>query len=121
MTFQPARRGGRAVIVATHPDLGFRVEITEITSITRDGHVKAIRDSWGMTWPLARYLGVEQVLIVSKSEVDTAAVMTATKAHTWSGHSNQPRPYESLDEAHAVVAEHRHGSAPAKAESSHTD
>jgi hypothetical protein len=117
-SFQPAHRGDLAVIVANHPDLGYQtVEITEVTSITRDGLVKAIRDTWDTTRPLARVLGVEQVLVVPKTEVDAAAVMKAAKAHTWPDHPNQPRHYESLDEVRALMAEHRQGSAPTKAES----
>lgn len=108
MTFQPARRGDLVVIVINHPDLDYQtVEIMLVTSITRDGHVKATQNTWGTTLPLARQLGVQQTLVVSKTEVDVDAVMAAARAHTWPGHPNQPMHYDTLAEVRQVLAPHR--------------
>ncbi|MFF7476613.1 hypothetical protein [Streptomyces sp. NPDC008092] len=118
------RRGDLAVIERTridHSSTG-RTETTEYTvmtvcSVTRDGRAKAVRDdrypSDGHNvphpQPLATMLGLRNILIVPKDEIDVAAAIATARSHTYPD-STTPRAYGSLDDVRAALRPHLTGS-----------
>jgi len=114
------RRGDLAVIGRTridHSSTG-RTETTEYTvmvvcSVTREGRAKAVRDdrypsdgcNVAYPEPLDRMLGLRNVLIVSKDEIDVDAAIATARAHTYPN-STTPRAYESLDDVRAALRPH---------------
>jgi hypothetical protein len=122
MTDRPTRRGDLAVIErtsVTHTATS-RTEYTVMTvcSVTRDGRAKAVRDdrypSDGHTvsypQPLERMLGLRNILIVPKTDIDVPAAIATARAHTYPN-STTPRAYDSLDEVRAALRPHLTGSA----------
>ncbi len=110
-----ARRGDIAVLVTerrnyyigrgstVHTD----VEIALVTSVTREGTVKAVRHVGSdTTLPVAR-LPRHTVHIVSAAEFDVAAVLESARAHCWPGHPDQVKPYASLAEVRDMLQQHR--------------
>ncbi|MET9073911.1 hypothetical protein ABZX95_17425 [Streptomyces sp. NPDC004232] len=126
MSTQPAtttrtRRGDLAVIErthVTHSTATGRTETTEYTvmvvcSVTRDGRAKAVRDdrypsdghNVAYPQPLDRMLGLRNVLIVSKADIDVPAAIATARAHTYPD-STTPRAYESLDAVRDALRPH---------------
>lgn len=112
-----ARRGDLAIIErlhVSHATTG-RTETTEyavviVSNITRDGHVKAVRDvRWGddaYPQPLDRIVGFRRIYLVSKTGIDVAAAIATARAHTYPD-STTPLAYDSLDDVRAALAPHR--------------
>lgn len=78
-----------------------------VASATRDGVVK----SWHMLgWgdeivtthnaPLPRH---SRMWVMPAKGIDVTAALTAAKAHHWDGHPNQPKPFDSLEDAKNAV------------------
>jgi hypothetical protein len=84
--------------------------VAVVTSITRDGHVKAVReDPYGAGTGHPRTLasfGPCRVLTVPQAEVDVAAAQEAARQHKWHDGSLS-KPFDSLDEVRAAVRPHR--------------
>ena len=111
------RRGDLAVIERVridHARTG-RTETTEfaimlVSNLTRDGHVKAVKDiRWGddvHTQPIDRMLGFQRAHIVGQDEIDVPAAIATARAHTYPG-STTPRDYASLDDVREALRPHR--------------
>lgn len=102
-----ARRGDLAALVSEHVDayIGAEsvrrtvVELGVVTSVSREGVAKAVRDVWGSVRAIARG---ERVLLVYRDRVDAEAVRLAAAERVYVG-TRQPRPFDSVDEAVAFV------------------
>lgn len=112
-----AKRGDIAVIVTERRDYYIgqetqtRTEVTlhVVTSITREGIVKAVRDVWdGSTpVPLDRVHACRSALyIVPQGDVDVPAAMATARAHTYPN-SDTPMAYASVAEVKAMLSGHR--------------
>lgn len=101
----PARRGDLALLVEEHWDYvlgeGVRerttVEVCVVTSVTRRGLIKRLRDSWGgeLAYRPGRY---QWVGIIAKGRVDVEAAHQAARERVYPG-TSQPRPFDSVEEA----------------------
>lgn len=110
-----AKRGDLVALIATTHDYVIgqgsqertTVEVCEVTSITRDGAVKAARrlDSETST-PIERWHGVTQRLLIPADTIDKTAAVQTVLSHTWDGHPNQTKAYESINEARAALRPH---------------
>jgi hypothetical protein len=115
----PAKRGDIAVIPITFRALYIgsagttttEYHVTIVTSVTRDGNVKAVRTVDSDTViPLNRfYSGGRrgQIMIAAKNKCDVAGVIESVKLHTWPGHPNQIKAYTSWDEVRDMVLSHK--------------
>ncbi len=111
-----AKRGDIAVIVTEErtfytnqpTETRTRVDVTEITSITREGIVKAVRNVWGgVPYSVDIHHARRSALyVVPKTDVDVPASMAAARAHTFPN-SDTPMPYGSLAEVKAMLSVHR--------------
>ena len=74
-----------------------------VTSITREGAIKAFRTRYSDTQPIDRIVGFVRSYIVEKGVVDVDAAVAAAWANPW--HNGDPgKPFDSLDEVKACVA-----------------
>lgn len=104
-----ARRGDLAAVVRTRRDFYTdrpaetreEVVLMEVTSVTREGVVKAGRDAWGEVEPVDRY-GPAAVYVLPAAEVDVKAVMRMAAGHCWPN-SDTPRPFGSLADAKDAI------------------
>ena len=112
-----AKRGDSVAIVKKTRDYVMgqgtteRTEVTlaKVTSITRDGWVKAFTEygwSESTSYPLERVISLGQALVIPASMIDPADVRAVAKAHHWPGHPDQPRPFDSLEEAREALRPH---------------
>lgn len=111
-----AKRGDIAVIVTEQRDVYIgqegktrtRVEVTQVTSITRDGVVKAVRDCWEDSCPqlMANRARHMALYVVPAAEFDVAAAMESARNHAWPN-STQPRDYDSVVDVKAMLRTHR--------------
>lgn len=109
-----AKRGDLAALIAVRHDYVIgqptsqrtTVEIHEVTSVTREGAVKAVRrlDSDYST-PIERCHGVTQRLLIPAAVIDKPAAVQTILAHTWPGHESM-KPYDSIEEARAALRPH---------------
>lgn len=105
MDFVPAKRGDLVVVVQRHVDtvLGKGHVAREdcvvgiVASINREGLVLRYRSVWGGE-PVRLPVG-GWTLIVKRRMIDVDAAFTAAKKHSWPGHPDQPKPFESIQEA----------------------
>jgi hypothetical protein len=108
-TLGRARRGDIAVLeIRAHDGIPTRWEIHRVTSITREGVVKATVDPWPNSAPVpyAR-LFAARCHIASAATVDADAVMAAARAHHWPGHPDHPMSFDTFEAARDVVKAHR--------------
>ena len=109
-----AKRGDSVAIIAekscyasgTGRTVRTEIELGTVTSITRDGAVKAYRSAgWSSSTSLLieRVVGFKQLLVIPAGMVDPADVLTVAKAHHWDGHPNQPKHWESVEELRAAL------------------
>lgn len=112
-----AKRGDSVAIVSETRDYvigqgsstATRVELGQVTSITRDGAVKAFRSlGWSdsSARPIERVVGFRQAIIIPATQIAPDDVQSVAKAHHWPGHPNQPRPFESLEEVREALRPH---------------
>jgi hypothetical protein len=110
----PAKRGDLAVIIIERQDYYIgqasppaRTEVTihEVTSVTRDGAVKAVRGTWpgSSPVPVERLARGARILTMSKTAIDVPAALDVARAHHWAGHPGQPRPFDSLAAVRAAL------------------
>ncbi|XAO35565.1 hypothetical protein SEA_MORGANA_131 [Gordonia phage Morgana] len=90
------------------------IEVGIVTSVTRDGSVKAFTDVIGSRQDLARRTSrwhFAQRYILSQDEIDVEAFVAAARARRWPHRPDDadhlPYPFQSLDEARAVARECR--------------
>jgi hypothetical protein len=112
-----AKRGDLVAIVTTSTDYVIGAERTErtrvilaiVTSVTRDGVVKAARTEYGGTLDLTRPRADRHVLIVPAGTVDVPAVMTsyAERRYPTAPHSSMVPPFSSVEECRTFVAAFR--------------
>ncbi|GAA1978241.1 hypothetical protein [Kitasatospora viridis] len=77
-----------------------------VTSVRRDGTVKAMRGPDGRTFATAAVLPKDhKILLVESGRCATDAVLKAAAARTWGG-SSLFKAYDTLDEVKALLAEH---------------
>lgn len=112
-----ARRGDLVVVHTTHHDYiigvgeGVRSHdeftVGVVTSITREGLVKAYRpvgyDSPILLAHLSRQL--QQTYLMPQTRVDVAGALKTAAAHTWPGH-DYSRYYDTLDEVKVALRPH---------------
>lgn len=118
---QRARRGDIAVLERrrriTYINPGDQPEreeseysVTVVSSVTRAGAVKAIRDlRWSdeaVPKPLERIVGLVKVYLVPQTQIDVDAAITTARAHTYPN-SDTPRPYGSMEDVLAALNPHR--------------
>jgi hypothetical protein len=111
----PARRGDIAVIESTRHDyvqgkgstVRYDVEITLVTSVTKTGFVKEVRDAWGSLRKVTPNRLDTLVRVLPASQVDPGDAMKVAKDHHWPGHPDQPRPFGSLEEVRQALTPHR--------------
>lgn len=119
------RRGDLAVIerLSINHGQAERTEATEFTvmvvcSVTREGRAKAVRDdrypgdghNVPHPQPLDSVLGLRNILIVPKTDIDVPAAIAAARAHTFPD-STTPRAYATLDDVRAALRPHLTGGA----------
>lgn len=109
-----ARRGDLAVIerrtstVMVHgrTEQTYAYDVVLVTSITRTGEVKAIKEiQWGdavAVKSVARITGLESVRIISKDVVNVPEVIARVQTHTYPGHGT-PMPYKSLQAVREAI------------------
>lgn len=113
-----ARRGDLAVVVTvdrdafTNPSQGLRVRrsvrIGVVSNITRQGVAKLVRVPFSAddTEPTPREVRLgDKVMLVSRDRVDVEAVLAAYRQRRWNG-TNMVRPFDTVDEAKALVQQH---------------
>lgn len=104
----PARRGDLAALITERVDTYIGadsvrrtvVELGVVTSVTRDGIVKAVLTAWGGS-PVA-VTPRQRVPLVSRDRFDAEAVRQAAAARAYPG-TTQPRPFDSVDDAVSFV------------------
>jgi hypothetical protein len=116
-----ARRGDLIVVCQEHPSFGAgdpydSYTVGVVTSVTRDGGVKAYRPAGDLPEPeragraadkgtdLARQRP-DRFWVLPADGVDVPAALATAACHTWPD-SQFPQPYESLDEVRAVMQPH---------------
>jgi hypothetical protein len=115
--FTPAKRGDLIAIrterhdyvVGKETEMTITVEIGVVTSVTRDGVVKAAVVPYGpesngqvdLTRPNHR----RSISIVPQDKIDVRDALATYRQHTWPGHRST-QPYASLDEARAALRPH---------------
>jgi hypothetical protein len=113
-----AKRGDLVIVVQEHHDYIIgkgaqghtTCEIGVVSSVTREGLVKAFRwaryygEAYDDPTLLARMCRVVQTPIVPASVIDVPAAMAAAKAHQWP--SGGTMPFESLDEVREALRPH---------------
>lgn len=108
----PARRGDIVIVQTTRRAIVLgkgamdydRFHVGVVTNITRDGAVRKWREVGTETvHPIDRAIGYVQHWVVSKPRVRVDDVLRAAAEHTWPGHPNQPRPFDSPDEIKALL------------------
>ena len=73
-----------------------------VTSITRDGLVKACKTRYADSVPMDHIHGYLRSFIVPQSEIDVVSAVEAARANEWSsGHTG--KPFDSLDEVRDVL------------------
>ena len=109
--FVPAKRGDLAVLTISVPtgrldgsrELAYLIEV--ITSVTRDGQMKATRPANAIRPLLLGHRGIKAHRVVPAVEVDVAAGLADVESHTWPG-STRVRPYDDMTEVRALLARH---------------
>lgn len=84
-------------------------EIGVITSVSRDGQIKAFRSAYNLNEPgggepiiIARLAGVTSTPYFPASKIDVQSALKTAYEHRWPG--GQPcRPFDSLDEVRAAL------------------
>lgn len=107
-----AKRGDVAVLVTERrtymigqpSETRTAVDVFEVTSVTRDGLVKAVRSAWAGSAPtlLAR-MAPASVHLISQDTVSAADALRVAAAHHWPGHPGQPMAFDSLDEVREAL------------------
>lgn len=130
-THTAAKRGDIVIIQQHHRDWvqgqgaveSDTYTIGTVTSITRDGTVKAYRPAGTQPYhypawdknngsaDVARVTGFVRAILVPATYADPAGVLATAECHTWPGHPEHVRAYDTLDEVRAAVAPHRLDSA----------
>lgn len=75
-----------------------------VTSVTRDGQVKAVKDTrWGDTVRQVKHMtGVRSISVVSKKEIDVEEALAHVAAHTYPG-GTTPVDYASVAEVRSAL------------------
>lgn len=79
-----------------------RYKFGVVASATREGEVKTWRQvGYGeeVTSHYAQPIGYANRWVLSAKAIDVVGALTAAKAHHWPGHPDQPRAFDSFDEA----------------------
>jgi hypothetical protein len=107
---RPARRGDLVVVeettvthmIGARSAATTRYTVAVVTSVTRDGAVKSLREDHraagtGAVREVRRMGPRVRLLTFPKDQIDVAAAQQAARDHTWPG--GQPsRPFDTLDE-----------------------
>lgn len=105
----PARRGDLVVIERAERSAGLtsiRFDVMEVTSVRRDGMVKAARglnSENDYAQPLGRIVGLQTWHLVAAALVDKAGLVAAVRAHHYPGYPGQLMSFNSIDEVKALV------------------
>jgi hypothetical protein len=112
-----AKRGDLVAIVTTSADYVIGTGRTErtsvalaiVSSVTRDGTVRAARTEYGSTLDMTRPHVGRRVLVVPAGSVDVSAVLAsyAQRRYPTAPHSSMVPPFESVDECRTFVAAFR--------------
>jgi hypothetical protein len=107
-----ATRGDLVVLVRTVRNYSLidgdlsrtEVDVAEVTSVTRDGKVKAARllDS-DLPLAIERYTGVVQTFLVPADSIDKDAAIAKVREHVWKPGTRLIQPYTSVDEVREVL------------------
>lgn len=96
-----------------------RVLVHMVTSITREGAVKATRPLHGSDLgrgeqygpekpsPIDRVLGLRQRYVIGADQVHIPSAIAAVLAHHYPGHPGQLQPFDSLEELRELLAPFR--------------
>lgn len=116
-TFTAAHRGDGVVIAETHRDYVIgqpmaertTYELGTVTSITRDGQVKAwwpahASDAHRVNVPGGYAIPGRRagLWLLPAAEFDVPGAITAARAHVWPGHESV-KPFDSLEEIRAAL------------------
>lgn len=111
-----AKRGDLVVVHTHHNDFiigeGLRESdhftVGVVTSITRNGHVKAYRQVGYSDSLKLELLGrsLVQVYVIPATQIDVVGAQKTASEHTWPA-SPTPRHYDSLAEVKAALRPHR--------------
>ena len=111
-----AKRGDLVVLEIRHRDFyagsgikeSYEYSVAVVTSITRDGMVKAARRAgWDGGCPLDRMTGLVRWWVAPKASMDVEAAMAAAAEHTYPN-SSTTRGFETLEEARELLAGFRY-------------
>ena len=75
-------------------------ELFEVTGITRDGAVRAVRAvAWGSDYatPISRVFGAGRRWVIPAATIDKSAAISAAQSHTYPN-STTPKRWESFEE-----------------------
>lgn len=88
----------RTYVIGQPSETRTAVNVFEVTSVTRDGLVKAVRSAWANSAPtmLARMVPAT-VHLISKDTISAADALRVAAEHHWPGHPGQPMAFDSLD------------------------
>src|SRR5206468_1342657 len=97
----------RDFILGEGPRDHTEVDVCTVTSVTREGMVKAVRKAtWATEVKLAHWVHPHQICIVPKDKVDVPAAMAEAARKQWpSGHPGMY--FESLDEVREMLKRHK--------------
>lgn len=117
-TVRPARRGDLVVVeettvtsfIGARSVATSRYTVAVVTSVTRDGAVKAFRvDRYqtenGETRQVARLAAGTRLLTFPKEKINVAAAQQTAREHTWPG-GQSSMPYNTLDEVREALRPH---------------
>jgi hypothetical protein len=101
-TYQHPGEGPRTVTAVEY-------DLHQITSVTREGAIKATRDRWPHTvaTPFARLLHVERWAVIPAEDVDAESLWAEACTHTWPEHDTQPMRWDSRAEVTELIKRHR--------------
>lgn len=91
------------------------IDVHIVTSVTREGVVKATRPVHGSDLgreteygpekpqPIARIFGLRARYVIGAQTIHVPSAIAAVLAHHYPGHPNQLQPFDSLDELRSIL------------------
>lgn len=112
-----ARRGDLVAVTTTSLDYSAgkhvvtpesKTMVYEVTSVSRDGRVTAVRDLESGTTQKIKNMGNITTTMITPEQVDIPRAKELIAAHTYEGHPNQRKPFDSLQELAQILAPSQH-------------
>lgn len=111
-----AKRGDLVVIKSLHnySVLGegtrYRIKYTVcvVLNVSRAGEVKTVHSTCAPEYPIEikRWIGHGRTYVIPATQIDVAGALETAKNHTWPGHPDKPKYYNTLDEVKVALRPH---------------